>query len=167
LYVAHFLDYAEAASEHAEIELEAQSDEEVDESMPLFPTEQLYSGPAGANDGNGTSKANAIRELKSYLDGTLTRDFCRAELTRTRTSKVVLKVDALEFWDRAQLSFPVLAQFARNYLAIPATSISCEQLFSQVGQITTPLRSRLLTETVRHEACVRYWSTYFSTDENQ
>ena len=56
--------------------------------------------------------------------------------------------------------YPILALMARHYLAIPATSVPSEQIFSQAGNIATKLRNRLQPETLEYILCVQSWLRY-------
>jgi hAT family C-terminal dimerisation region len=49
----------------------------------------------------------------------------------------------LEWWAGKEASLPILASFAKEMLAIPATSAASERVFSQAGQITRANRNRL------------------------
>jgi len=53
---------------------------------------------------------------------------------------------ALEWWRRNEKAFPKAAALARKYLAIPATSVQSERLFSATGRLLNKARSRLLPE---------------------
>lgn len=46
---------------------------------------------------------------------------------------------------------------ARDYLAIPATSVPSERLFSAGGNMITEKRCRLAPKTVRAGQCLRSW----------
>jgi zinc finger BED domain-containing protein 1 (E3 SUMO-protein ligase ZBED1) len=51
--------------------------------------------------------------------------------------------DPVEWWRRNRGTYPVMARLARKYLAVKATSVPSEQLFSAAGNLITEKRSRL------------------------
>lgn len=53
--------------------------------------------------------------------------------------------------------FPTVARMARDFLPIPATSVSVERVFSKSRHICTDLRSSLRAETVREALLTKVW----------
>ena len=53
--------------------------------------------------------------------------------------------------------FPNLACMARDYLAVPATSVPSEQSFSLSKNLITDTRNRLLGKTVQACICLKSW----------
>jgi len=53
--------------------------------------------------------------------------------------------------------FPILAQMARDFLAIPATSVSVEQVFSKSRHICNSLRSSLKEKTITMALLTKVW----------
>jgi len=53
---------------------------------------------------------------------------------------------ALAWWSRNAQAFPKCACLAKKCLAIPATSVQSERLFSATGRLISKMRSRLLPE---------------------
>ncbi len=41
-----------------------------------------------------------------------------------------------KWWQKNCICFPVLAKLAKMYLAIPASSTSCDRIFSYSGNVT-------------------------------
>lgn len=54
-----------------------------------------------------------------------------------------LDSDSLNWWRANANRFPSLASMARTYLCIPATSVPCERIFSEIGLVIRKNRSRL------------------------
>uniref|UniRef100_U9UP26 HAT C-terminal dimerisation domain-containing protein n=1 Tax=Rhizophagus irregularis (strain DAOM 181602 / DAOM 197198 / MUCL 43194) TaxID=747089 RepID=U9UP26_RHIID len=51
--------------------------------------------------------------------------------------------NTLDWWQICFQNFPKLAKLARKYLAIPATSVSSERLFSNAGNVISVKRINL------------------------
>ncbi|XP_069140012.1 E3 SUMO-protein ligase ZBED1-like [Argopecten irradians] len=76
-----------------------------------------------------SSSADTIeKEIELYLASPIT----------TRDS-----AEPLQWWQRNESSFPNLAMLAKQYLAIPATSVPSERVFSAAGRTLTKLRASL------------------------
>lgn len=69
--------------------------------------------------------------------------------------------NSLEWWKAYQPNFPNLSRMARDYLAIPATSVPSEQCFSIGKNLITDKRNCLAGKTIRACMCLRSW---WSTD---
>jgi hypothetical protein len=51
----------------------------------------------------------------------------------------------------------MIAYMSRDYLAIPATSISVERLFSTSRHLCTDVRNSLKAETITQSMCAKHW----------
>jgi hypothetical protein len=67
-------------------------------------------------------------------------------------------LDPLEWWRINETQYPQLSKMARNYLAIPATSVPSEQCFSISKNLITNNRNRLIGKTVRISMCLKSWN---------
>ncbi|EIN07766.1 hypothetical protein PUNSTDRAFT_70285, partial [Punctularia strigosozonata HHB-11173 SS5] len=54
-------------------------------------------------------------------------------------------------------AFPILSRMARDFLAIPATSVSVERVFSKSRHICSDLRSSLRAETIQQALLTKVW----------
>jgi hypothetical protein len=63
----------------------------------------------------------------------------------------------LEYWKNNQFRFKSLSLMAKDFLAIPATSVPIECVFSQSSDLISKKRNRLLPETVRVIMCLSHW----------
>jgi len=70
-------------------------------------------------------------------------------------------IDPLEWWKTNEVYLPRLSQMARDYLAIPATSVPSEQSFSMGKNLITDKRNRLAGKTIRFCMCLKSWWTSF------
>ena len=58
------------------------------------------------------------------------------------------KKDPLIWWRENEMNFPNLAKQARTYLAIPATSVPSERVFSKAGEIVSAKRASIKSKNV-------------------
>jgi hypothetical protein len=65
--------------------------------------------------------------------------------------------EAIGWWKRKQKKFPLLSRIARDYLAIAASSVPCEQVFSSGVDLVTPNRNRLLPESISMTMLLKHW----------
>jgi hAT family C-terminal dimerisation region len=65
--------------------------------------------------------------------------------------------NALEWWRQHVGDYPYLARVARDYLAIPATSVPAERVFSVEADLITKKRGSLHDDTIQECACLCSW----------
>lgn len=105
---------------------------------------------------NKRVKMGAMNELLSKLcpTTTVTSDpqdrirRCLDQLAHYIMEPVTNNTDPLIWWHDNESRFPALSPFAREYLAVPATSVPSERIFSAAGNIATATRSCLQPKTV-------------------
>jgi hypothetical protein len=73
--------------------------------------------------------------------------------------------DILRFWQAKQYQYPIIARIAKDHLAIPATSVESERLFSVGGDIITKKRNQLSPSTLRYLLCLRSWGVISPGEE--
>ncbi len=66
----------------------------------------------------------------------------------TQVQQVPNDTDPLMWWKQYQQEFPDLIRMDRQYLPVPATSVSPKRFFSRVGLVQTDLCDRLLDPTM-------------------
>ncbi|XP_047093157.1 zinc finger BED domain-containing protein RICESLEEPER 2-like isoform X1 [Lolium rigidum] len=75
--------------------------------------------------------------------------------------------DVLKWWKRNVENYPVLARMARDFLAIPLSSVASESTFSTAGMIINKHRSSLNPETAEGLICSKDWlKEYLSEDDD-
>jgi hypothetical protein len=73
----------------------------------------------------------------------------------------------LKWWKRNTKNYPVLAKMARDFLAIPLSSVASESTFSTSDMIINQHRSSLNHETAEKLICSRDWlKEYLSEDDD-
>jgi hypothetical protein len=65
-----------------------------------------------------------------------------------RVQQVTNDTDPLMWWKQYQREFPDLVRMTRQYVTVPATSVSPERFFSRVGLVQTDLCGSLLDTTM-------------------
>ena len=56
-----------------------------------------------------------------------------------------------------ELQYPHLAKMAKDYFAIPASSVPVERIFSGDADLITQTRCRLSANTIRYCMCLKSW----------
>jgi len=90
-------------------------------------------------------KSNTIQEeIKRYVE--------MEEIDLTKKGGKDNKEDVINniliWWKENEKKFPHLAELAKKYLCIGATSVSCERVFSRAGWIVSKRRSCLSDKNV-------------------
>ena len=63
----------------------------------------------------------------------------------------------LQWWSNHAGAHPQLSALACKYLGSPATSVPCERLFSEAGNIVTKKRAALTSDNVNRLVCLSNW----------
>ena len=85
---------------------------------------------------------------------------CRSELDRYLHDRPVLETndfDILAWWKIHASTYPILAEIARDVLAIPISSVVSESAFSTSGRVLDSFRSSLSPITVEALICTQDW----------
>ena len=84
----------------------------------------------------------------------------KSEFSRyDKVPQISFKSDPLAFWNANKTKYPGAAKLARRYLAIPATSVPSERVFSKAGNIVTKKRASLDPDLVEKLLFLHYnWS---------
>ena len=100
--------------------------------------QELVSDTINVDLNTQTVKYDAGTEINHYL----------------ASPKVDRRDNPLAWWQCNEKGYPILSSLARHYLAIPASSIPCEQLFSIAGNTITKNRNSLAPETAQALLCL-------------
>jgi hypothetical protein len=70
---------------------------------------------------------------------------------------VPAETDILKWWKANTAVYPRLAAMARDYLAIPATGVPVERIFSGGTDLVQPKRGALRRDTIQACMCLKSW----------
>ncbi|XP_034586733.1 zinc finger BED domain-containing protein RICESLEEPER 2-like [Setaria viridis] len=73
--------------------------------------------------------------------------------------------EILTWWKTNSNKYPVLSAMARDFLAIPLSTVSSESAFSLSGRILSDNRSSMTPETLEALVCCKDWLYKYPTDE--
>ena len=107
--------------------------------------------PEAAADAEPVAKKSAISVIASFLGSEITNiesaDQHFDEFQSYLSCRISDVVNPLEWWSVNRRKYPMLAKLARRYLAIQATSVPSERLFSAAGNTITKKRNALCSDT--------------------
>ncbi|ODQ73441.1 hypothetical protein LIPSTDRAFT_103977 [Lipomyces starkeyi NRRL Y-11557] len=75
--------------------------------------------------------------------------------------------DPLQWFFSKQHQYPRIAGMARDFLAIPASSVPSERVFSIGGNLITAKRTRLGDKTIEASMCLKSWGWAGPVPEEQ
>ncbi|CAO2168768.1 unnamed protein product [Urochloa humidicola] len=83
--------------------------------------------------------------------------------------RVVVRPDesfnVIAWWKKNSDAYPILSLMARDFLAIPVSTVSSESAFSAAGRILGKDRTSLSPETLEALICAKDWLIGFSDEE--
>jgi hypothetical protein len=117
----------------------------------LFPPQAVPLSSTVAPSPPSQSQPSVLSILAQYypphtpsLEETLNKEaksYAKLQLSGYNAApSIALTDDPLEWWSRHESLFPCLAQIAREFLAIPASSAPAERVFKMVRGLLDPLR---------------------------
>ena len=119
--------------------------QENDEHFPSLPVKEEQGLPA--------KRPKIDEEFDGWLNDVIfvgeTSSFASSDENKVDTEMEKYDIeplhcgDPLEWWKSRQSSLPVLSEVARSVLAVPATSVPSERIFSKAGQIVSKRRASL------------------------
>ncbi|KAE8297845.1 hypothetical protein D5F01_LYC02317 [Larimichthys crocea] len=122
--------------------------------------EEREGGAAGGADCPTHSREEAVGDddtevagpapKKTALEDLLGRSFSTEPAEGPNSSKQAIPLSGcpLKWWQDHCSRYPLLSQLAKACLAVPATSVPSERIFSTAGDIVNAQRSQLLPENV-------------------
>jgi hypothetical protein len=95
------------------------------------------------------STTSVKSEFVSYLEEGILLDKEKKE--------IIENFDILGWWKQNGLKFPTMQKIARDFLAIPISTVASESAFSTSGRVLTPQRSRLKEDILEALMCTQDW----------
>ena len=80
------------------------------------------------------------------------------------STATVPNVPVLSWWKGAT-HFPVAQRMARDFLAVPASSVQCERENSKAKYVITDIRNRLSSQTVQATLCLKSWNVLLNEQD--
>ena len=127
--------------------------------------EKLVVGDEGIGDSTSTrstTNSDNISEYDLFISTKKRKrvDSIKSELDHYLDEDVVQKIDGfdlLNWWKVNGLKYPNLQRLARDFLAVPASTVASESAFSASGRLVSPHRNRLHPKTLEALMCAQSW----------
>lgn len=110
--------------------------------------------PAKKTDSHGFALRQHFQQVPETCPlsrswGQQTTEVSRDKVFKYRSmAPLPLAESALDWWRSQETELPILANLAKSYLCIPATSVASERVFSTAGDIVSSQRSSLRPDCV-------------------
>lgn len=126
-------------------------------------------GSSGSTSSSQSSFTSRRKGLTAFLEESSQHDVVRTDLEQYLSADVhpIRKgsgidlndssFDVLGWWKFHGPMYPIVAVIARDILAIPASSVASESVFSTSGRVVDKFRSSMLPETIEALICTQDW----------
>ncbi|XP_026396552.1 uncharacterized protein LOC113291208 [Papaver somniferum] len=126
-------------------------------------------GSSGSTLSSQSSFTSRRKGLTAFLEESSQHDVVRTDLEQYLSADVhpIRKgsgidlndssFDVLGWWKFHGPMYPIVAVIARDILAIPASSVASESVFSTSGRVVDKFRSSMLPETIEALICTQDW----------
>ena len=121
----------------------------------LTPAQLAHLESMDDGEGNAEARAEEDRLSEEEIKTKVLEEIERLKLEKV-SFETIGNVSSIDWWKSYRGSFPILARLAMRFLSIPASSASCERVFSQAGLTLTKLRTRLGVDTVANLMMIKY-----------
>ena len=112
-----------------------------------LPADQSFLGSLCASQAQVAQAGGDTTEMDAYLQSDGLPFILSVETSASGKRKLFFG-DELKWWSANEKRFPVLARLAQKYLAVPATSVPSERLFSVAGWLLNKKRARMADDTL-------------------
>lgn len=115
----------------------------------------------GHDEGSSKRKFNSI--YLQFVEDTSEDCVAKTELDFYLEESVMVdktnleKFDILGYWKNIGVKYPTLQKIARDFLAIPISTVASESAFSTGGRVIHPHRNKLDCELVEALICTQHW----------
>lgn len=109
--------------------------------------ERDYSEESNSDEEPVEPPAKKMRSLMADSDEE-SEDENQLQKYKSISAKISHNQDPLLWWKYNEKIYPAVSQLANKYLTAVATSVPCERLFSEAGQVITKRRNRLSPDRV-------------------
>lgn len=117
--------------------------------------------PVQINENEEDEKNNAERKIDQSISGDESDDsFYEKKINRNEKKSVLQQeiesyqkvssntIDFSKFWNENSNNYPILSEYARIFLSIPATSCSSKRIFSNAGNQVWSTRNKLSSKNL-------------------
>lgn len=126
-------------------------------SRSILSNDEVRSGTTLV--GNSRSRTTFLQNFHSFRASRNLMQ-CKTEIEQYFLEDVETpseSFDILMWWKVNSTKFSILAEIARDVLAIPITTVASESAFSTGGRVIDPYRSSLAPKTVEALVCTQNW----------